>query len=113
MYQQHQGMYHADHMKKMCNDYMNYHVYGDLNDGSQFEGIIISVDNNSVIILIPEDVEEGSFHRQYGYDDDYGRPRRRFRRYRRQRFPFDLLRGLFLFPFYPPYPYPYPYYPYY
>ena len=94
-------------IKSLCQRYMNYHVIAQTRDGQQFEGIIDGMDDDGVTMLVPEDVD--GEERQYGLDG-YGR--RRFRRFRRQRFPFE-----FLLPFFTPYPYyyqpyPYPYYPY-
>ncbi|WP_231495853.1 hypothetical protein [Paucisalibacillus sp. EB02] len=109
-------------IKGQCKQYMNFHVIAQMNDGSQFDGIIEGMDENGVTMLIPEDIDPQQmgeirdtrqFGFDYGYDDydDYGRPRRRrFRRYRRQQFPFGLLTRLFLYPYYTPYPY-YPFYP--
>ncbi|MBM7662952.1 hypothetical protein JOC85_003763 [Bacillus mesophilus] len=92
---------------------MNYHVMGQLSDGSQIEGIIDGMDEGSVTMLVAEDIESTQMNREYGYgyDDDYGRPRRRrYRRYRRRRYPYQNLISLLLFPYYDPYPpYPYPY----
>ncbi|MGJ9459891.1 hypothetical protein [Oceanobacillus sp. CF4.6] len=124
MHHQFQGTYQPmDHdIKATCRRYMNYHVIAQMGDGSQFDGIIESMDDDGVTMLVPEEVDaeqvrqnEEGVARQFGFDfddyndyDDYGRPRRRrFRRFRRQRFPFRLFRSLF------PYPYYYPYYPYY
>lgn len=106
-----------DQIKNLCQMYMNYHVMGQLSDGSQFEGIIDSMDDEGVTMLVPEEFEAEQPTRQfgYGYNDDYGddydRPRRRrYRRYRRRRYPYPYLYNVLLYPFfYPPYPYPYPY----
>lgn len=105
-----------DQMKNLCQMYMNYHVFGQLTDGSQIDGIIDSMDDEGVTMLVPEEIDEEPMSRQYGYGynddyDDYGRPRRRrYRRYRRQRFPYGLLFRLFRYPYYyPPYPYGYGY----
>ncbi|PAV31046.1 hypothetical protein CIL05_03180 [Virgibacillus profundi] len=112
-----------DDVKAFCQRYMNYHVVAQMNDGSEFNGIIESMDDDGVTMYIPEEIdadqmrpanEEGAA-RQFDFDfddyDEYGRPRRRrFRRFRRRRFPFRLFRRLFLFPYYYPY---YPYYPWY
>ncbi|ENH96088.1 hypothetical protein J416_12824 [Gracilibacillus halophilus YIM-C55.5] len=109
-HQQHQQeMVHPEQFKQMCEQYMNYHVLGELNDGTQFEGIIVSINQTNVTILVAEDVDEQqiTMNRQFGYA-----PGRRYRRYRRRTYPFNLFRGLFLYPFfYPSYPnYGYPYY---
>ncbi|UOQ84520.1 hypothetical protein [Gracilibacillus salinarum] len=110
MYQSNQSMDSQQQMKSMCQQYMNFYVTGQLQDGSSFEGIIDQIDDVAVTMLIPEEVELEETDRQFG--GYYGGPgRRRYRRYRRQRFPFGLLSGLLLYPFiYPPYPYYYPYY---
>ncbi len=108
----------ADQIKNLCQMYMNYHVIGQLSDGSQIDGIIDSMDEEGVTMLVPEEIEDEQMTRQYGYGyngnyendyDDYGRPRRRrFRRFRRQRFPYNLLYRLLRYPYYyPPYPYGY------
>ncbi|WP_404451894.1 hypothetical protein LG329_16325 [Virgibacillus necropolis] len=104
----------GDDVKQQCQIYMNYHVIAQMNDGSQFDGIIEGMDEDSVTMLVPEEIDEEQGNRQfgYGYDDydydydDYGRPRRRrFRRFRRRRFPFRLFRRLFRYPYYPWYGY--------
>ena len=117
--QQFQGTYHPmdDDIKALCQRYMNYHVMAQMNDGTQFDGIIESMDDDGVTMLVPEEVDEEQVRqvneedvtRQFDYDfDDYGRPRRRrFRRFRRRRFPFSFFRGIFLYPYFPPY---YPWY---
>ncbi|MGP4109259.1 hypothetical protein [Virgibacillus sp. L01] len=110
---EYQGDYQPDQIKGLCRQYMSYHVIGQLSDGTQVDGIIDSMDEEGVTMLVPEEVDAEQMNRQfdYGYDynydyDDYGRPRRRrFRRFRRQRFPFHFFRRLFGFPYYyPPYP---------
>ncbi|WP_052330461.1 hypothetical protein [Virgibacillus sp. MSP4-1] len=112
-----QGSFQPDHMKNQCQTYMNYHVIVQLNDGSQFDGIIDDIDAENVVILVAEDIDADITNRQFGYDYDdnygfggyggYGRPRRRsYRRFRRQRFPFRFIGRLF------PYPYFYPFSPY-
>ncbi len=111
------AQYHnqPEHIKGLCQKYMNYHVMGQLTDGSQFEGIIDDMDQDGVTMLVPEEMDSTQLPRQYGYDDDYdgyGRPRRkRFRRFRRRRFPYRDLLSLLLYPYYAPYP-PYPPYGY-
>lgn len=116
---------HGGHMpdvKKLCKQYMNFHVIGQMKDGTQMEGIIIDMDDDNVTMLVPEDIDaEQMMNRQFGYDydgydkdgkwkdNDYGgyggypRPRRRYRRYRRRRYPYGSLLGLLLFPFDTPY----------
>lgn len=97
-------------IKNRCERYMQYHVIGQMKDGSQIEGIIIDINGDNVEMLVPEEVDEEQMNRQFGYGfggyDDYGGYggyggyRRRHRRYRRNRFPFGLFSGLFRFPYY-------------
>jgi hypothetical protein len=94
--------------KTACQRYISYHVIVQMRDGSQFDGIIESMDEDGVTMLVPEDVdgterEYDSTNRQFGYGP------RRFRRFHRRRFPFFS----FAFPFFRPYPYYYPFYSYY
>lgn len=115
-------------VKAFCQRYMNYQVIAQMNDGSQFDGIIESIDEDSVTMLVPEVVDEEQLWQvneegvdrqfagnpdgfdDFGYFDSYGRPRRRRRRrFRRRSFPFRLIRRLFFPPYYYPY-YPYPLY---
>lgn len=96
-----------------CKKYMYYHVTLSMKDGSSFDGIIENVGMDRVSVLVGEDVmereseNEGDIRQYYG---GYGRPRRRFRRFRRRNFPLASLAALALFPYAAPY-YPYPYYP--
>lgn len=100
-------------IRSLCQQYMNYHVMAQMNDGTEFEGIIDGMDQNGVTMLVPEDIEVeqmggGNMEvspNQFGFDG-YGR-RRRFRRFRRRHFPFNIFRFIFPYPYY----YPYPYYP--
>lgn len=99
-----------------CQRYMNYHVMLTMDDGRMTDGIIEDVKSDRIIVLVGEDVlerEEGEERQFYLY----GRPRRRFRRFRRREFPLASLAALTLLPYIipPPYPYYYPYpyaYPY-
>jgi hypothetical protein len=98
-----------------CGKYMNYHVVGQMQDGSQVEGIIQDMDDQGVTMLVPEvveeqDMSEGRIYGGYGggydggYGDGYGGyPLRRYRRYRRYRYPYTT----FVFPFFVPFPYYY------
>ena len=102
-----------------CKRCMYYHTNFTMKDGSKFDGIIENVEPDRIIVLIGEDVMEtenenqANGQRQY---HNYGPPRRRFRRFRRQAFPIASLAALSLlpYPYYaPPYPYFSPYNPYY
>jgi hypothetical protein len=84
-----------------------------MTDGSVVDGIIEDVDNDSIVVLVGEDVMEQDDNEPNNQQRDfYRRPRRRYRRFRRRRFPLGNLAALSLlaYPFYAP---PYPYYPYY
>lgn len=84
----------TENIKSICRKYMNYHVIAHMKDGSKQEGIIEDINNQGVVMLVPEDIDADD-RQFYGY-----RPRR-FRRFRRFLFPFIL----FGFPFIYPYPY--------
>ncbi|MFD2618428.1 hypothetical protein [Terrilactibacillus laevilacticus] len=96
-------------IKQICQKYMNYHVVGQMKDGKKIEGILTGMDDQHVMLLVPEDVSESeresSDERYYG--GGYG-GYPRYRRFRPYRFPYFQ----FVFPFFYPYPYYYPYYPY-
>ncbi|WP_347549085.1 hypothetical protein ABFG93_16390 [Pseudalkalibacillus hwajinpoensis] len=97
---------------QLCRKYMNFHVHGQMRDGSTVEGILTDMDHDSMTMLIPEEVDETELNsqtRQYG-----GFGRRRFRRFRRRRFPFSPFIFIAPYPYYyPPYPYSPYQYPYY
>lgn len=89
-------------VKRICEQWLNYHVIAHMSDGSRCEGIIDAVDSDGVTLLIAIDMD---------VDGDMSMPyrqpylgRRRFRRFQRQRFPFQS----FFFPFFVPFPYFYP-----
>ena len=118
MHQQYQGSYHPmdGDIKSQSQRYMNYHVMAQGNDGSQFDGIIESMDDNGVTMLVLEEFDadqarideqdkERQFNFGYGGYDSYGRPRRRrHRRYHRRRFPFNFFVGFYPYPFPPFFP---------
>ena len=93
-----------------CKRLMNYHTIFTMKDGTTFDGIIESVEQDRVIILVGEDVIDQKCENQYNQQRQYGPPRR-YRRFRRRAFPLGALIGLSLlaYPYYAP---PYPYYPY-
>jgi len=68
-----------------------------MRDGTMMDGIIENVDPERVTMLMGEDVMEQDGEEQYGQQRQFGRPRRRFRRFRRRHFPFRDLSRLFLF----------------
>ncbi|EOR20487.1 hypothetical protein A500_16815 [Clostridium sartagoforme AAU1] len=96
-----------------CKKNLYYHSILTMTDGSVVDGIIEDVDNDSIVVLVGEDVMEQDDNEPNNQQRDfYRRPRRRYRRFRRRRFPLGNLAALSLlaYPFYAP---PYPYYPYY
>nr|WP_160691832.1 hypothetical protein [Clostridium sp. C2-6-12] len=101
-----------------CKRCMYYHAILKMKDGNEIDGIIENVDPDRIIVLVGEDMMEPEGETksegQRQYYNNYGPPRRRFRRFRRQAFPLATLAALSLLPYpiLPPYPYPY-YYPYY
>lgn len=96
-----------------CKRCMSYHTILTMTDGTTFDGIIEDVDNDRVIVLVGEDImeQEGGeqFDKQQRQPYSYGRPRRRFRRFRRRNFPLNAIAALSLLQ----YPYIAPLYPYY
>lgn len=90
---------HQQSMHDFCKRYHHHLVQFETTDGHMYEGIIDNVDHNGVDMLIPVgEMERGDQvedERQFGFGS--GIPRR-FRRFRRHRFPFFILRRLF-FPF--------------
>lgn len=104
-----QSREHTSHSKQMyetCKKFHLYFVQIQTTEGQLYDGIIEDVDNEGVAMLVPSgDIEQGEgMERQFGYGyGGYGFPRR-FRRFRRVRFPFFQLHRLF-FPYYYPYYY--------
>lgn len=110
-------MYDKHHVKEMY-DYCNKHKYDmigmEMKDGNVYEGIIETIESDAVYLLIPiGDLEDTDDDRQFGFGYDYGYGPgggygyggygygypRRFRRFRRYRFPFGGI-GRFFFPFF-------------
>lgn len=117
-FEYHNELDYSRNLHDKCHKYMYHHVTLTMADGSSFDGIIEDVDRDQITVLVGEDVmerESDEFDARQYYGYGYGRPRRRFRRFRRQIFPLAALTALALLPYvYPdpyPYPYPYPYYP--
>lgn len=97
-----------------CKNCMSYHVVVEMKDGSIIDGIIDEVDPNNVVILVGEDLIENEPPNQMNRQQNWGYgPRRRFRRFRRNRFPLGNINKLSLlgYPYFVP-PYPSVYYPY-
>ncbi|WP_175615242.1 hypothetical protein [Piscibacillus halophilus] len=108
------NMGNADHHKKSlfdtCHKHHLYLVQTETIDGQMFEGIIDEYDDDGVTLLVPygdQDRVDGygpgpgygyGFGPGFGPQYGYGYPRR-FRRFRRFRFPFFNLRRIF-FPFF-------------
>lgn len=112
-----------------CRKMMSYHVVLTMQDGSQVDGIIESVELTSINVLVGEDAiyredeNQSNVQRQnenqLNMQRQYANPER-YRRYRPRNFPLASLLALSLLPYprypyypstYPYYPSPYPYYP--
>lgn len=99
----------AQNLYNECKKMMYYHAVLRMQDGTEMDGIIESVEPDHINVFVGEDViyrEDGNRNngqRQYGN-------RRRARRFRRRRIPLVELLALSLLP-YPYYVPPYPYYP--
>ncbi|WP_411954243.1 hypothetical protein ACKXGF_13650 [Alkalibacillus sp. S2W] len=98
----------------LCRQNQMHFVHLETQDGQLFDGIIDDVDGQSVTLIMPwGDMEQDRFDDGYGggygqgyggpgYGQGYGGPGRyprRFRRFRRYRFPFRFLNRIF-FPFF-------------
>lgn len=101
-------------LQQQCEKSMLFHIIVTLKNGSIIDGIIEKVEPDYIVMLVGEDVmqeydDNGDEDRQVS---GYGRPRRRFRRFRRRRFPLGALAALSLLQYpYPPHnQYPYNYY---
>ncbi|WP_258000393.1 hypothetical protein [Bacillus sp. Marseille-P3661] len=104
------GMGPQHDLKDFCKKYMHHYVNMQTQDGMQFDGIIDGMDQENVYMLVPDGDEETMDERfgvgfgvPYGYGFPwgygYGGYPRRFRRFRRHRFPFYSIGGFF-FPFF-------------
>lgn len=99
-------------LQSKCKKYLYYNVTLIMSDGSIFDGMIESVDQERIIMLVGEDVmalddDEYNYdeNRQHGNVGFNRRPRRRrFRRFRRGFFPFADVVALELLPYAPLYP---------
>ncbi|MFA1819548.1 hypothetical protein ACDX78_04965 [Virgibacillus oceani] len=98
---------HQRYMYDLCKRYKYHLIQCEGTDGQMYDGIIDSVSDDSVYLLVPagdtERDNQDDMTRQfdYGYNygyGGYGYPRR-FRRFSRRRFPFFFLRRLF-FPYF-------------
>lgn len=87
-----------------CQRNMFFHIILKLKDGSVIDGIIEKVEPERIIILVGEDVMEENENREDRQIFGGGRPRRRFRRFRRRGIPIGALAALSLLQYpYPPY----------
>lgn len=111
---QHEGMdqdSRKNQMKDFCKRYHHHYIQIEGTDGNVYDGIIDGSDKDNMYVLVPsgEMDDDDNMNRQFypyggygGYDYDYDYHRRfprRFRRFRRHRFPFFFIRRLF-FPFF-------------
>ena len=106
-----------------CKKCISYYSVIVLSNGAKLEGIIEEVINDSLSILVAEEVMESEYENEMNRQQYMGyRQQGRFRRFNRRRFPMKNINSArpirfpYIIPFYPvypyPYPYPYPYYPY-
>ncbi|WP_255259822.1 hypothetical protein [Lentibacillus sp. CBA3610] len=101
------NMGHQHHMYDMCKRYKYHLIQCEGTDDQMYDGIIDDVADDAVYLLVPVgDMDSdylGDMTRQFGYGYNYGYGGygypRRFRRFRRRRFPFFFLRRLF-FPYF-------------
>jgi hypothetical protein len=85
-----------------CKKYLYYHIILTMTDGCKMDGIIEDVDTDDITMLVGEDVMEEDSENQYDEQrqyHDHNRPRRRFRRFRRRRFPIHNLASIALLPY--------------
>lgn len=98
-----------------CKRLISFHVIITMADGSTIDGIIEDVDRERVVVLVGEDVMEAEDENEPNPQRQFhggGRPRRRFRRFRRRGFPLGNVAALALlgYPFFaPPFPFYYPF----
>ncbi|GAB3790758.1 hypothetical protein [Virgibacillus kimchii] len=99
---------HHRHMYDFCSKHRDHYVMMETDDGNVYDGIILNVEADNVIILMPigeqrpEASGEDSQFRYGGYGypyGGYGRFPHRFRRFQRFTFPFFGIRRFF-FPFF-------------
>ena len=102
-----QNIQNLQNLQEECRKYASYHVILKMLDGSTVDGIIESVDNDRIIILVGEDVmEQENSNQMENQRQPFGHgQRRRFRRFRRRGFPIGALAALTLLQ----YPYAYPF----
>ncbi|MFC3040530.1 hypothetical protein ACFOGI_09760 [Virgibacillus xinjiangensis] len=114
MYQDNMNPSHHQQLQDFCRRYQYHLVQGEGTDGRTYDGIIEGVDNDAVYMLTPDGDNDwddwDDMDRQYGYGPsgygyNYGQPGfygypRRFRRFRRRRFPFFFFRRFLFPPFY-------------
>lgn len=96
-----------------CKACIDYHVILTMTDGSTMDGIIEGVDSDRVNVLVGEDVmeQEEETRDSYRQPSGFGRPGRRFRRFRRRPIPLNRLAAIALLQ----YPYimpPFSFFPY-
>lgn len=107
MYQQHTMYDPTQHVKQihdLCHKHQLELMQLQTSDGQIYDGIIERVDQEGVTVLMPcGDEQQDEWNRQFGwyggfgpgYGYGFGYPRR-FRRFRRRRFPFFTLSGLWM-----------------
>ena len=101
----------VQNLYNQCRKMMDYHVILRMQDGSEVDGIIESVDPDNVNVLVGEDVMVGGNGpgMEYNAQRQFGNPVR-YRRFRRRNFPLRTILALSLLP-YPYYVPPFPFFP--
>ena len=111
----------AESLYDECKKCISYYSVIILSNGARVEGIIESVDDDNISMLVAEEVVESDYEDEMNRQKYMGnRQPGRFRRFGRSNFPMNNvnnarpLRFPYIVPLYPiyPYPYPYPFYPY-
>lgn len=110
------GTMDSDQMKEFCKKYQDYFVLVDMNDGQQYDGIVDRIDDHNIYLLVPSGENDDDRELLFGgygdnlgygygygygggYGGGYGYPRR-FRRFRRYRFPLARILRLLLYPYF-------------
>lgn len=95
-----------------CKRFLYYHAVFTMKDYGMFDGIIINVEENHIIVLVGKDIirtqnSNISNQKRQHYENTNGI--RRYRRFEPKNIPLNTLTGLYLLP----YPFIAPQYPYY
>ncbi|WP_077325071.1 hypothetical protein [Virgibacillus siamensis] len=102
--------HHHQHIYDLCKNHMHSYVLVEMNDGSNFDGIITGLDDEYVYFAVPlgqdDGMPHGHHHRQFGwgsynYPGFYGHGyHHRPRRFRRLILPLAALAAISVLPWY-------------